>query len=43
MNAEQLKARIEKLMRKAESGADWAEICRLEAEYVALTGEQVYV
>lgn len=23
---------IERLMRKAESGADWAEICRLEAE-----------
>lgn len=41
MNASQLKARIEKLMRTAETGEQWAEICALEAEYIALTGKQL--
>lgn len=33
------KALLEELCRKAESGEDWAEICRLEAEF-ALTINQ---
>lgn len=30
MTIQEIKNQIEKLIRKAESGADWAEICRLE-------------
>jgi hypothetical protein len=29
---EAVEARIEALILKAETGADWAEICRIEAE-----------
>lgn len=32
---EALRDEIRRLMPKAESGAQWAEICRLEAEIVA--------
>ena len=35
---EQLKNEINRLMPKAETGEDWAEICRLEAEVVKLGG-----
>jgi hypothetical protein len=28
---EEVEARLDKLVRRAESGADWAEICRIEA------------
>lgn len=39
--ARELLDQIEALMVRAETGEEWAEICRLEAEYVALTGKQV--
>lgn len=29
---EAIEARLARLMEKAETGADWAEICRIEAE-----------
>jgi hypothetical protein len=32
---EELRAEIARLIPKAESGEQWAEICRLEAEIVA--------
>lgn len=39
--ARELLDQIEALMVRAETGAEWAEICRMETEYVALTGKQV--
>lgn len=35
---EELKAEIKARMMKAESGADWAEICSLEVQLVGLGG-----
>lgn len=35
MSAEQIQSQIEKLRRTAETGEQWAEICRLEALAVA--------
>ena len=40
--SEEIRAQIERLLNaKPESGEEWATICSLEAEYVALTGEQL--
>jgi hypothetical protein len=35
MNSQELQAEINRLIPKAETGAQWAEICRLEAEMIA--------
>lgn len=41
-NSNEIRAQIEKLLSQhPETGEQWAEICRLEAEYVALTGQQL--
>ena len=39
--AQKIKSQIKVLLLKAESGEQWAEICRLEAEYVRLTTKQL--
>lgn len=36
-----LNSKIRSLIRTAESGADWAEICRIECEIVALQDEHM--
>lgn len=33
--SEKIRAHLEPLIRKAETGEQWAEICRLEAEMLA--------
>lgn len=38
LRAEELKAEIARLLPKAESGEQWADICALEAELVDLGG-----
>lgn len=43
MNATEILDQIRALYSRAESGEDFAEICRLEALYVALTGKQMYL
>lgn len=34
MTIEQIKSRIEKMIRTAETGEDWAEICALESQMI---------
>lgn len=41
--ANELQAQIEQLISKAETGAQWAEICRLEAEMIALRFQEAGV
>lgn len=37
--ARAIRSEIERLIPKAETGEQWAEICRLEAEAIALERE----
>jgi hypothetical protein len=41
--ADELQAEIERLIPKAETGEQWAEICRLEAEMIVARCTQVGV
>lgn len=42
-NRFRLQAQIAQLVSRAETGEQWAEICKLESDYIAATGEQLPV
>jgi hypothetical protein len=37
--ADRIQGQIDQLIPKAETGEQWAEVCRLEAELIALRGQ----